>query len=121
MVHSIGSTTSLSGRILVQWISRTSRDFVRNLRHRREIKALTELDERLLKDIGLTRGDVQGALSESLLRNPSVVLVRSVERRSRSERAVRPARPVVPVVNRSARACPQGYFLGVFEASSKID
>jgi hypothetical protein len=44
-----------------------------------------------------------------LLRNPSVVLVRSVERHSRSERAVRPARPVrpvVPVVNRSARACP---------------
>lgn len=109
MVRSIGSATPLSGRIFVQWISRTGRELVRNLRHRHEIKALTELDDRMLKDIGLTRGDVQGALSESLLHNPSVVLVRSAERHSRAERAVapaRPARPVVPVVTRAARTCP---------------
>lgn len=109
MVHSIGSATSISGRVLVQWISRAGRDVLKNLRHRHEIRALTEFDDRLLKDIGLTRADVQGALSESLLRNPSVVLVRSVERHSRSARAVPPARsarPVVPVVTRPARACP---------------
>ena len=108
MVRSIGSTPSFTGQILVQGISRAVGDFVRNVRHRREIKALAELDDRLLKDIGLTRGDVEGALSESLLSNPSVVLVRSVERHSRSERTAsrtRRVRPVVPVVSRSAGAC----------------
>lgn len=108
MVRSIGSATSFSGRIFVQWISRAVRDSVRTFKHRREIKALTELDDRLLKDIGLTRGDVAGALSGPLLSNPSAVLVRSVERRSRAERGVppaRPVRPIVPVVNRPARTC----------------
>jgi uncharacterized protein YjiS (DUF1127 family) len=105
MARSIGSTTSFSGRVLVQWISRAGRDLFRNLRHRREIKALAELDDRLLKDVGLTRADVQGALSEPLLHNPSVVLVRSAERHSRAETtsgARRAARPVVPLVTRAA-------------------
>jgi len=102
MARSIGSTTPFAGQVLVQWISRAGRDLVRNLKHRREIKALAELDDRLLKDVGLTRADVQGALSESLLHNPSVVLVRSAQRHSRAERAGRPARPVVPLVTRQA-------------------
>jgi uncharacterized protein YjiS (DUF1127 family) len=109
MVQSIGSTTSPSGRILVQWISRAGRDLFRSLRHRREIKALADLDDRLLKDVGLTRGDVQGALSEPLLRNPSTVLVRSAERHSRAEMtpgAGRAARPVVPLVRAPAAPSP---------------
>jgi uncharacterized protein YjiS (DUF1127 family) len=67
------------------------------LEHRREVKALTELDERTLKDIGLSRSDVEGALSEPFFRNPSLVLVRTVERRSK--RPQRPGRrPAVPLM-----------------------
>jgi uncharacterized protein YjiS (DUF1127 family) len=46
----------------------------RTLRNRREIRQLAELDERSLKDIGLTRSDVQGALAASLLSDPSLIL-----------------------------------------------
>jgi len=106
MVRSIGSTTSSSGRDLVQWIFRAGHDLARTVRHRREIKGLAELDDRLLKDIGLTRGDVVGALSEPLLSNPSVVLVRSAERRSQADGAARPARPVVPLVRAPAGPSP---------------
>jgi uncharacterized protein YjiS (DUF1127 family) len=70
------------------------------LEHRREVRHLAELDERILKDIGLSRSDVESALLEPVFRNPSVLLVRSVERRNRvqampSER--RTVRPTVPV------------------------
>jgi len=47
---------------------------VRTLRNRHEVRKLAELDERSLKDIGLTRSDVQGALAASLLSDPSLVL-----------------------------------------------
>jgi uncharacterized protein YjiS (DUF1127 family) len=47
---------------------------VRTLRNRHEVRKPAELDERSLKDIGLTRSDVQGALAASLLSDPSLVL-----------------------------------------------
>lgn len=46
----------------------------RALIHRREILRLTELDERGLKDIGLVRSDIDGALSTSWLNDPSAIL-----------------------------------------------
>ncbi len=42
--------------------------------NRRDILRLTELDERSLKDIGLVRSDVEGALATSWLNDPSTVL-----------------------------------------------
>ncbi len=47
---------------------------VRTLRNRNEVRQLAELDDRSLKDIGLTRSDVQGALAASLLSDPSLIL-----------------------------------------------
>jgi uncharacterized protein YjiS (DUF1127 family) len=47
---------------------------LRALRHRREITRLAGLDDHQLKDIGLTRTDVNGALAVSLLDDPSHVL-----------------------------------------------
>ena len=56
------------------------------LSHRREIKRLYALDDRMLKDIGLTRSDVIGALSEPLFRDPSTVLVARVQKREAGAR-----------------------------------
>lgn len=54
------------------------------LMHRREVTTLLDLDDRMLKDIGLVRSDIQGALAGSIGRDPSVVLrLRSVEHRAR--------------------------------------
>lgn len=47
---------------------------LRALIHRREVMRLAELDERGLKDIGLVRSDVAGALATSWLKDPSTVL-----------------------------------------------
>jgi len=73
----------------------------RALTHRREVRQLLELTDRELQDIGLVRSDVIGALAEPMAADPStVLLVRSVERRSRL-RAVAPA-------SRRLTAAPRG-------------
>ena len=57
--------------------------------HEMIVRTLLEMDDRCLKDIGLTRTDVIGALAEPLATDPSrILLVRSLERRARQ-------RPVV--------------------------
>ena len=107
MNRSAITPTTFSGLSVLGQFVRSLAGLSRALRHRGEIKHLAEFDDRMLKDIGLTRSDVSSALSEPLLRNPSWVLVRSAERHSRGERPdrpVRPLRPVVPMVTQ-ARHC----------------
>lgn len=55
---------------------------VKALSHRREVMRLGELDERGLKDIGLVRSDLDGALAVSWLSDPSVVLAERSSARS---------------------------------------
>lgn len=62
--------------------------FVRAIAHRREVMRLGELDERGLKDIGLVRSDIDGALATSWLDDPSAVLAE----RSRSSSNLAAAR-----------------------------
>jgi uncharacterized protein YjiS (DUF1127 family) len=78
---------------------------LRALAHRREVTRLLAADDRLLKDIGLTRSEVAGVLDGPLFRDPSILLARSVEWRRRGRPLVTappvqkaPARRVVPVV-----------------------
>jgi uncharacterized protein YjiS (DUF1127 family) len=107
MNRSTLSTMTLLIMAALEQFARSLVALTKALRHRREIKNLAEFDDRMLKDIGLTRSDVSSALSEPLTRNPSWVLVRSAERHSRSERvdhSAKPARPVVPFVT-PARRC----------------
>ncbi len=47
---------------------------VRGLKHRRDVIALGALDDRSLKDIGLVRSDIAGALATSYFEDPSLVL-----------------------------------------------
>jgi len=94
---------ALSESASVKRVIRAVSDLSRAWRHRREIMQLAEFDDHMLKDIGLTRSDVEGALAEPLLHNPSQVLVRCAKRHTGLERLdapLRPARPVVPFVTR---------------------
>ncbi len=62
-------------------------DVFRAYKHRRALTQLSHLDERMLRDIGLTRGDLRDAAAEPLWRDPTTVLVRrSNERRSTRNR-----------------------------------
>jgi uncharacterized protein YjiS (DUF1127 family) len=62
-------------------VART-RDVLSLLKNRRDANALAGLDDRMLSDIGLTRGDLRDAYSEPVWRDPTAVLVsRAHERR----------------------------------------
>lgn len=98
MTRSATSTMSFAGTTVLGAFARAVANLVKALQHRGEIRHLAEFDDRMLKDIGLVRSDVDGALSEPLFRNPSTVLVRRVERNTRATGTGRAVRPVVSVV-----------------------
>jgi uncharacterized protein YjiS (DUF1127 family) len=63
-----------------------ARKVAQGIRNRREAALLAGLDDRMLSDIGLTRGDLRDAFSEPLWRDPSAVLVNRAEERRRGSR-----------------------------------
>jgi uncharacterized protein YjiS (DUF1127 family) len=63
------------------------RQVFRMLKNRHDATLLASLDDRMLADIGLTRGDVRDAYSEPVWRDPTAILVtRAHERRSSRRR-----------------------------------
>jgi uncharacterized protein YjiS (DUF1127 family) len=57
-------------------------NFLRAVKRRHELEGLVGFDDRMLADIGLTRGDLRDAIAEPLWRDPTAILVaRSRERR----------------------------------------
>ncbi len=86
---------ALSARRFMQFVILSMTAFVRAITHRREVRQLLELDERSLRDIGLVRSDVIGALDQPWVKDPSaILLVRSVDRRSRLRALATAARRV---------------------------
>ena len=66
------------------------RQFFQMLKNRREANVLAGFDDRMLADIGLTRGDIRDAVSEPLWTDPTAVLVsRAKERRVNRRHALR--------------------------------
>jgi uncharacterized protein YjiS (DUF1127 family) len=61
-------------------------DFVRAYLNRRDIHTLAGFDDRMLADIGLTKGDVRDAIAEPLWRDPTAVLVSRVRERRLARR-----------------------------------
>ena len=58
------------------------RTVIETWKNRRDAAILAGMDEHMLADIGLTRGDVRDAFSEPLWRDPTAILVsRAHERR----------------------------------------
>lgn len=87
----VAGASSASTRTLARLAGialRGIRGLARALAHRQDVKRLAEMDDRALKDIGLLRSDVVGALAEPFHKDPStVLLVRRVERRARARLA----------------------------------
>jgi uncharacterized protein YjiS (DUF1127 family) len=101
LVPSKRSVVSLAvGRLLQQM-----RKMLIALEHRRQVRHLSELDDRTLKDIGLSRAEVDGALAEPLTRDPSLVLVRSAERRARVQGRCPEPRRERPMVRSVSTRC----------------
>ena len=73
-----GWSTPLRG----SWPLAFARSSSRLVKNRRDATTLAGLDDRMLADIGLTRGDVRDAFSEPVWRDPTAILVsRAHERR----------------------------------------
>jgi uncharacterized protein YjiS (DUF1127 family) len=69
-------------------VART-RQVAQIVKNRRDAALLAGLDDRMLADIGLTRGDVRDAVSEPVWRDPTTILVSRVhERRVNRRRTV---------------------------------
>ena len=77
-------------------------------KHRRDAAMLAGLDERMLADIGLTRGDVRDAISEPLWRDPTAILVSRAEERRTYRRRIAfglPGRVAGPALAPSTKDC----------------
>jgi uncharacterized protein YjiS (DUF1127 family) len=90
--------------------------FVRLLQRRHELRMLAGFDDRMLADIGLTRGDLRDAVAQPMWHDPTAILVSRVCERRQARHAVglvRSARelkrtasapPIVPALEDTARA-----------------
>ena len=90
---------SASWKIAARLVASTILDVVgaafRAIVNRSSVTTLAAWDDRMLKDIGLTRGDVDGALSQPWHRDPSrELMVRRVENRVRRRPAAVEAKGV---------------------------
>ena len=64
------------------------KQFAERVRNRRDVTQLAEFDDRMLRDIGLTRSDVLDAFAEPPWRDPTEILAqRAAERRIMQQRA----------------------------------
>jgi uncharacterized protein YjiS (DUF1127 family) len=75
-----------------------ARKVTQGYRNRREAALLAGLDDRMLSDIGLTRGDLRDAFSEPLWRDPTAILVSRAEERRRTRASVCKALRLSPLV-----------------------
>lgn len=80
-------------------VTRMWRGVVDAWRRRNDAALLASLDDDMLRDIGLTRGDLNDALAEPLWRDPTAVLVRR-----QSERRAYRRRIAAPIARQAARS-----------------
>jgi uncharacterized protein YjiS (DUF1127 family) len=72
---------------IVEAPARLARRFANAWRHRHDAAVLAALDDHMLADLGLSRTDLNDALSEPLWRDPTALLARRHGERRRSRRA----------------------------------
>lgn len=84
------------------------RQVARALKNRRDARYLAEFDDRMLRDIVLTRSDLRDAYSEPLWRDPTAILVRRAGER-RASRQMRAAVNALYSVESPSLTPDQGY------------
>jgi uncharacterized protein YjiS (DUF1127 family) len=62
-------------------VARRLKQFALAAKHRHDAAMLANLDDRMLADIGLTRGDLRDAFSRPLWQDPTVVLAGRISER----------------------------------------
>jgi uncharacterized protein YjiS (DUF1127 family) len=82
-------------------VTRRLRQLAIAFRHRHDAAVLMRFDDRMLADIGLTRGDVREAFDEPVWRDPTELLVDRVSRRRPARVKARLAPSIVPEVGRA--------------------
>jgi uncharacterized protein YjiS (DUF1127 family) len=97
-------TTSAGAARLSGFAGAVARRFVglaRAWRHRKDIEVLATFDDRMLADIGLTRGDLRDAVAQLPWRDPTAVLVKRAgeRRRARPRLAYDETPPTVPEID----------------------
>ena len=102
-----GTTRALRALALLRVrLSRRVKRIMRGIRNRRDLHELTNFDDRMLADIGLTRFDVRDAYSESFWRDPGEMLTSRANERRRgrvAQRVCGAAALVPPPADRPAR------------------
>ena len=82
--HFVTAVNAVTGFVVAR-----ARGLLQILKNRRDAASLAGLDDRMLSDIGLTRGDLRDAYSEPVWRDPTAVLVsRAHERRINRRRVM---------------------------------
>src|SRR4051812_31675464 len=71
------------------YVAGRARSVLHTLKNRRDATVLAGMDEHMLADIGLTRGDLRDAFSEPVWRDPTAVLVSRAHERRVNRRQVR--------------------------------
>ena len=73
---------ALAVNLIAGFVAERLRTVLQTWKNRRDATILAGMDEHMLADIGLTRGDVRDAFSEPVWRDPTALLVsRAHERR----------------------------------------
>jgi uncharacterized protein YjiS (DUF1127 family) len=95
------------------------RALLQTIKNRRDATMLAGMDEHMLADIGLTRGDVRDAFSEPVWRDPTAILVSRAHERRVNRRRVKaglteksfPAPSIVPAPGATRTAIDARYYL----------
>jgi uncharacterized protein YjiS (DUF1127 family) len=82
-IHSRPPLALMRLQAFLAFLGETARKAALALKHRRDATALAGLDERMLRDIGLTRSDLRDAYAEPLWRDPTDILASRARDRRR--------------------------------------
>jgi len=86
-----------TGGYVATWLNAAIRTWLETRRHHREVAFLQTFDERMLRDVGLTRADVEWAASTPFWRDPAAILKGRAGPRGHRHPAARPQAPsIVP-------------------------
>jgi uncharacterized protein YjiS (DUF1127 family) len=89
---------------IVEAAARLARRLAGAWRHRHDAAVLAGLDDHMLADLGLSRTDLNDALSEPLWRDPTALLARRHGERRRSRRAAQAGQTAVAALIRQHAA-----------------